>query len=169
MTASRQQGAQPAGRRIAGHAQDDHIADPYQRQRKLHEPTACPDCGAIFHQGRWQWGDTPEGAESEACPACRRIADDLPAGIVTLAGAYVAGHRDEILGLARRQEELEKPEHPLNRIMRVKEEAGAIEIATTDIHLPRRIGEALHHAFGGELALDYEPDGYFLRARWSRD
>ena len=29
-----------SGRRIAGRAQQDHILDPYQAQRKLHEPTA---------------------------------------------------------------------------------------------------------------------------------
>ena len=33
-------------RRIAGRAQQDHILDPYQRQRKMHEGTAGPQCGA---------------------------------------------------------------------------------------------------------------------------
>ena len=35
-------------RRTGGRAQDDHILDPYQLQKKLHEPTACPQCGTHF-------------------------------------------------------------------------------------------------------------------------
>ena len=44
-----------ATRRIAGHAQQDHILDPYQAEQKLHEDTVCPQCGAVYHDGRWQW------------------------------------------------------------------------------------------------------------------
>jgi hypothetical protein len=42
-------------RRTAGHAQQDHILDPYQAQQKLHESTICPRCNAVYHDGRWQW------------------------------------------------------------------------------------------------------------------
>jgi hypothetical protein len=31
-----------ATRRIAGHAQEDHILDPYQQQQKLKDNTICP-------------------------------------------------------------------------------------------------------------------------------
>jgi hypothetical protein len=41
-------------RRIAGHAQQDHILDPYQARQKLHEGTVCPQCGAVYHDGRWR-------------------------------------------------------------------------------------------------------------------
>ena len=70
-------------RRIAGHAQQDHILDPYQRQQKLHEGTICSQCGAVYHNGRWQWASRPqEGAAEALCSACRRINDKFPAGIV---------------------------------------------------------------------------------------
>ena len=42
----------PRSRRIAGHAQLDHILDPYDRQKKLAHGTVCPQCGAVFHDGR---------------------------------------------------------------------------------------------------------------------
>lgn len=158
-----------AGPRRSGRAQDRVVTDPYKRTHKLHEPTVCPQCGAVYHQGRWQWAARPEGAHEELCQACHRINDDFPAGVVTLRGRFVAAHRDEILHLVRRQEETEKPEHPFNRIMAIKDEAGGILVTTTDLHLPRRIGEALKSAFDGTLDLNYDEDGYFLRATWSRD
>ncbi|MDD5035907.1 MAG: hypothetical protein PHE55_14250, partial [Methylococcaceae bacterium] len=56
------------------------VHDPYKSRSKPQEPTVCPDCGAIFHGGRWQWGETPADAHQEPCPACHRIRDKLPAG-----------------------------------------------------------------------------------------
>ncbi|MDF2781538.1 MAG: ATPase, partial [Geminicoccaceae bacterium] len=40
--------------------------------------------------------------------------------------------------------------------MDIEERDGALVVRTTDIHLPRRIGEALHHAYRGELDFHYE-------------
>lgn len=165
----RSQSTHPAGRRIAGRAQDDHVDDPYLKRRKPHEPTLCPDCGASFHQGKWQWSAAAAEARNELCPACHRIKDGNPAGIVRLTGPFVAQHKTEILNLARHQEEMEKRDHPINRIMAIDEQADGIEITTTDIHLPRRIGEALHHAYQGDLGLRYDEDAYFVRVDWSRD
>jgi hypothetical protein len=155
-------------RRIAGHAQQDHILDPYQSQMKLDEGTVCPQCGAVFHDGRWQWLVQPRGAVEERCPACRRINDKFPAGILTLRGAFAREHKDAILELARHQEEAEKKEHPLNRILGIEQEGDVITINTTDIHLPRRIGEAVKRTWRGKLAIDFEEAGYFVRVNWSR-
>ena len=77
--------------------------------------------------------------------------------------------KGEILHLACHQEEQEKPEHPLHRIMAIDEQGDAIVVRTTDIHLPRRIGEALQHAYHGELDFRYEEETYFLRVHWTRD
>jgi hypothetical protein len=153
-------------RRIAGHAQQDHILDPYHAQQKLREGTVCPQCGAVYHHGRWQWTARPEAASEQLCAACRRINDKFPAGIVTLHGDFAREHKDEMIHLARHQEEVEKNEHALNRIMSVGEDARGIVINTTDIHLPRRIGEAVNRAFHGELDAHFEKDGYFVRVDW---
>jgi hypothetical protein len=156
------------GRRIAGRAQEDHILDPYSRKRKLRDGTYCPDCSAVYKAGRWQWTPKSIEAEAEPCPACRRVKDKFPAGIMTFTGEFARAHKDEILRLARHQEEVEQKEHPLNRLMGIEEVADGIVITTTDIHLPRRIGEAVQRAFHGELEEKFEEDGYFTRVTWQR-
>ena len=42
-------------------------------------------------------------------------------------------------------------------------------INTTDIHLPRRIGDAVKRAFHGDIEDHFEKDGYFVRVTWSRE
>lgn len=161
------QGA-PSGRRIAGRAQDDHLIDPYKLVRKLKEPAACPQCGAVYQGGRWSWAERPAAAHDAVCQACHRINDRYPAGTLVLRGAAAGEHRAELLSLARHQETAEKAEHPMNRIMEIRETPEAIVIATTDIHLPRRIGEAVRRAFHGELKTHFDEDTYSVRAEWSK-
>jgi hypothetical protein len=159
------------GRRTAGRAQLDHIFDPYRCKEKLANGTLCPQCGAVVLEGRWGWTDVAQdkrGAEA-LCPACRRVNDRFPAGLVTLTGAFARAHREELVRLARRQEEIEKPEHALDRIMAIEDDAEGVTISTTDIHLPRRIGEVIRRAWRGELTMAFEEDGYFVRVRWRRE
>jgi uncharacterized protein (DUF2249 family) len=89
--------------------------------------------------------------------------------VVTLRGAFLKEHRAEILNLVRNQEKLEKSARPLHRIMAIEEKGEEIEITTTDIHLPRRIGQALHSAYEGEFNFHYDEEGYFVRVNWTRD
>ena len=149
----------------------ERVHDPYKTRLKLPEPSVCPDCGATFHKGRWTWAPAAAGANAARCQACHRIADNYPAGIATLRGGFLARHKVEILNLVRNQEALEKGEHPLHRIMAVTEQGviPKVEIATTDIHLPRRIGQALHDAYQGALDIDYDKAGYFVRVAWTRE
>jgi len=159
----------PRERRIAGHAQDDHIIDTYKLRKKLPDATRCPSCGAIYHEGRWQWphaGLAPP-THDELCTACHRVHDKYPAGILTMKGAVVRSHRADVLGLARNAEQAEKSEHCQNRIMAIEEPADdEVVITTTDIHLPRRIGEAMQRAFHGDLRMHYDEENYFVRVEW---
>ncbi len=41
-------------------------------------------------------------------------------------------------------------------------------ITTTDLHLPRRIGEAFRRAYDGELTIDHEKKSYLVRVTWTR-
>ncbi|MDH3473050.1 MAG: BCAM0308 family protein [Rhodospirillales bacterium] len=147
----------------------EHVHDPYKTRLKLTEPTVCQQCGAVYHEGRWHWAERPDQAQETLCQACHRTNDGYPAGILTLSGTFVGEHKTEILGLARHQEELEKGEHPLHRIMNIDEQGKVIVINTTDIHLPRRIGEALHNAYEGELDFHYDEESYLIRVSWRRD
>ncbi len=142
--------------------------DVYQERWKPREPTACPRCGAVFHKGRWNWGVPAAEAHRSLCPACERMQDHNPAGEVRVRGPFVRAHRDEILGLVHNEEARAKAEHPLSRLMRIVEDKGAVVVTTTDVHLPRRIGEALRHAYQGRLAIRYSKEQEYLRIAWVR-
>jgi hypothetical protein len=142
--------------------------DPYRAQQKLPEPTVCPECGALFHEGRWQWGEAPPGAHQETCSACQRIKDDFPAGFVTLSGEFFDSHREEIMRVVQNVEKRERGEHPFNRIIAIEEKDDATLVTTTDIHLARGIGEAINDAYQGDLQFHYNPAEYLLRVHWTR-
>lgn len=146
----------------------EHEHDTYKLRGKLKEPSVCPECGALFHKGRWTWGTKPAGADEVICPACHRIRDRYPKGLVTLTGVFTTSHKDEILAVVRNAEAKEKAEHPLSRVMQIKEQDGALVISTTDTHLPRRIGDALHHAYDGTLDSHYDEGEQFIRVKWAR-
>jgi NMD protein affecting ribosome stability and mRNA decay len=147
----------------------EHIHDPYKTPHKLPEPTVCPECGAVFHEGRWQWLPEPREAHRTSCQACHRIRDKYPAGLIMLRGGFVRDHQTELLQLVRHHEEAEKRLHPLHRVMGSEAKADALAIETTDLHLPHRIAEAVQHAYGGELKLHYDEEGYFVRVDWQRE
>ena len=146
--------------------QKEYLHDTYKLRGKLPEPAVCPRCGAVFHKGKWAWAPRPAQAHEEICPACHRIEDDYPAGILHLSGPFFEAHKEEILHAVHNQEEQAKEEHPLCRIIRIEEKDEGILITTTDTHLPRRIGEALWHAYHGELELRYGQDPRLIRMKW---
>jgi len=148
---------------------EEHVQDPYRTRMKWPEPTVCPDCGAVFHKGRWVWGEAPGGAAEHRCPACSRIHDRVPAGILTVGGDFFEAHRDEIMNLVRNQEMQEKNQHPLERIMAIEDrDDGQTEITFTGIHLTRSVGDALHRAYEGAFDLQYTDSDAVMRASWRR-
>lgn len=86
-----------------------------------------------------------------------------------MRGTAVNAHRMEILNLARHLEQLENAEHPMQRIMKITEQADAIVIHTTDLHLARRIGEAVRRAHKGKLDWHYEKEACFVRVNWTSE
>ena len=122
----------------------------------------------MFHAGHWQWLAKPKDAHQTTCPACHRVRDHFPAGYVTLSGDFFAKHEEEILQLIRHRETQEKAGHPLQRIMAIEKTKHGTLVTTTDIHLARGIGEALHHAYQGELEFHYNSDQNLMRVSWSR-
>jgi hypothetical protein len=159
----------PRHDKVKSHLIEPHRHDPYKARHKLSGPCVCPQCDAVFLDGRWQWLDeVPEGASKEVCPACHRSNDKFPAGEIVLSGPFFASHREEILGLVHNEQVDENSEHPLARIIEVADRNGETVVTTTDIHLPRRVGHALEHAYKGELDVHYNEEEYFVRVRWHR-
>ncbi len=83
---------------------EERVSGPYRARGKWPEPTTCPDCGAVFHHGHWQWGAATPGAAQHVCPACQRVRDRVPAGELSLSGKFFIEHRDEIMHLVRNTE-----------------------------------------------------------------
>jgi len=177
----------PAGSRTHGAGvlrEEEH--DPYRSAGKAPDGSTCPTCHASVRQGRWRWVSAPDLVAVQAapaqplpCPACRRIAADDPAGILTLSGTYAQNHRAELLALLRQVATRESAEHPLERIMRVEESPPAptkpeaapavMVVTTTGLHLARALGHALERSHKGDLRQHYSPGEQRVRVGWARD
>ncbi len=146
----------------------DNRHDTYLERKKWPEPTACRVCGAVYMGGRWTWNPAPMTVHEVTCPACQRIADGYPAGMIALRGAFLVQHRDEVMGLIRNTEAAEKSEHPLERLMGVSVGEEQTDVTTTGIHLARRIGTALESAYGGDHKVEFGDGSNSIRVDWER-
>jgi hypothetical protein len=146
----------------------DLRSDPYALRAKLPDPSACIECHAIYRAGRWAWGAPPADAARVTCPACKRIADGYPAGLVELRGEYVISHAEELERLARNIEERDRAEHPLKRIAKIERKGDSLLISTTDAKLARGIGVALRRAHRGTLRLPASSRENLVRVTWTR-
>ena len=140
--------------------------DNYKAIGKLPEPSVCPQCGAVYYQGSWQWLKAPDGAHAATCPACHRIHDHFPAGFIRLSVHFFRDHQEELIGLLYKLEQHDKSQFPLKRIMGIEELENDVLITTTDIHLARSISDALHHAYQLNFAYHYNQEKNLLRVEW---
>jgi hypothetical protein len=155
----------------------DRETDPYIPRKSASAIGACPKCHAIRRNKRWYLNEKEYAALTrkrgaatlERCPACRKIADGFPSGVVLLRGAYVGLHRDEILKLVRNEEKRAVGINPLERIISVTEINGKMEIATTDEKLAQRIGRELRKACRGTVEYKWSEDSKLLRVNWVRE
>ena len=143
--------------------------DPYRMTRKPPEPSWCPDCGAVYEAGRWQWKERlASTAPQVVCPACRRERAGDAAGTLHVHGPYFAEHRDELLQRLRHYAEHEAGEHPQQRILAIDDEADGVVVSTTSVRLARGLGQALRRAHHGTLQMQLSPAQDLVRLDWSR-
>lgn len=153
----------------------DRTNDPYIPRKGSPEAGVCPDCRAISRKKRWYLDEAEyealvrSGAQRRRCPACRKIADGFPSGVVTLRGRFLRGHCDEILTVARNEERRARGVNPLERIMGTRERDDGMEILTTDEKLAQRIGREIRKAFHGTVDYKWSEDASLLRVTWVRD
>ena len=145
--------------------------DPYDQGKKHVGGVYCPECKAIYQEGRWIWPEKEHLAFDVPfiCPACRRIKDDFPAGEVYLSGTYLITHMDEIEHLVNKIIREGKERSPVKRMIDMKKTSGGLCVRLTDDHLARLIGDALHRAYKGDLQFKYSDEQKFLRLFWHRD
>ncbi len=142
--------------------------DSYRLTEKLPGGATCQSCGSTVQEGRWTWSVPAEGAASATCPACRRVADDYPAGYLMLEGSFFGENRGEIMNLVRNVAKAEKGEHPMERIMAIRKDGETTLITTTGVHIARRLGDSLKRSYRGDLKVNYEDGEKRIRVSWCR-
>ncbi|MEO0072984.1 MAG: hypothetical protein ABIK10_06120, partial [candidate division WOR-3 bacterium] len=68
------------------------LTDPYL-VKKIPEPNICPGCGLVYYKKRWRKDEELKNTftgpvYNQKCPACRKIEDHYPMGIVTISGNF---------------------------------------------------------------------------------
>lgn len=147
----------------------EYTHDPYFAKERYHDPSVCEKCGVVYNHGLFEWLDSPpQDAQRIVCPACRRIGDHYEGGMVVLEGQFLVDHKQEIMNLISNVAEYKTKSRPLERIMEIKDLGDRVEITTTYEHIARRIAEAVHSAYKGELRLQYPEGEKYVRAYWKR-
>ena len=157
----------------------DRETDPYIPRKSASAVGICPRCRAIYRNKRWVIDEkeyatrTRKGAAGTVawarCPACRKIEDGFPSGVVTLSGGYLRDHRDEIVNLIRNEEKRAMGFNPLERIIHMEDRGETLEIATTNEKLAQRIGREVRKACQGTVEYKRSEDAKLLRVSWARE
>lgn len=148
----------------------DDIHDPYYIRERYPDPSVCEKCGVLFRNKAFEWSETaPSSAARMVCPACRRIKDGFEGGLVTLEGDFLALHKFDILNAIGNTAKAEKSKRPLERIISLSDHGTRVELRTTYEHIARRIGEAIHKAFKGDLTIHYQTGEKYARVFWKRN
>lgn len=142
--------------------------DTYHSKAKLPDPTVCTECGVVYKKGRWVWNDAPESANQATCPACRRIADRFPAGLIDMTGDFFSKYQEEIINLVRNVADKEKASHPMERIMAIEDTPDGALVTTTGVHVARGIGSALYSAYNGRISMTYLDSESCVKVSWNR-
>ncbi|MDZ4184258.1 MAG: BCAM0308 family protein [Desulfuromonadales bacterium] len=144
--------------------------DAYQDKDGVKGAAYCT-CGVVFRNKRWVQETSDEvrqEGQNIVCPACHRISDQNPAGIICLSGDFYAVHEDEINNLVKNTVQSSAAKNPLGRVMEISKEEGGITITTTDVKLAQKIGRVVFKAHGGELHYTWSHAGPPVRVTWCR-
>jgi hypothetical protein len=148
----------------------EFIHDPYFKKEGYADPSVCRRCGVVHHGSTFEWQEKPpKGAEQMTCPACKRIEDNYEGGHIILEGSFLKDHRTDILNIIKNTEASQKKRRPLERVITTEEREGRLEVRTTYEHIARRIGEAVHKAYRGELKMHYPEGEKYIRVHWRRE
>jgi len=149
--------------------------DPYLPRGASGKLAVCESCQAVYMKKRWYLKVAEAKtagilAMKVVCPACLKIRDNFPGGIVTLSGDYVIAHKDEFMHLIRNEEQRARGFNPLERVMSIKDNGhGSIVINTTNEKLAQRLGRAMKKAFHGSVTYHWSQGDKLARVDWMRE
>lgn len=151
-------------------------SDSYLPRGSAQRVSLCESCHSVYRHKRWYADhEMYESVRSDpktvqtACPACLKIRDNFPGGIITLKGSYVITHKQDLLNLIRNEEERARGFNPLERVMSVRENGfGKLIVSTTNEKLAQRLGRAIKKAFHGEVSYTWSHDNKLVRVEWER-
>lgn len=147
-----------------------HSKDYYDEKGGTNGGTFCR-CGVMFLKKRWRRIDVDfvrqEGREL-VCPACRRVADRNPAGIIALNGNFHSAHETEIKCLINKTIKSEALKNPLGRVMDMHSDKDGVTITTTDEKLAEKIGREVYKSHGGELHFIWSHTDSPVKVTWTR-
>jgi NMD protein affecting ribosome stability and mRNA decay len=153
----------------------DTASDPYLLSEGNNGKSVCKKCHAVYHNKRWYMDEAlyekrvaQKSINKVLCPACRKVKDRFPGGILRLKGKFLKEHKSEIMNLIRNEEQKARGFNPLERIMGISSIKAGLEVTTTNEKLAQRIGKSLHKAYQGKIEYKWSSDTKLLRAEWER-
>ena len=157
------------------------------RRRRIYTPKAsghgsavCPGCGAVYFDKHWHTCSEPacrlKAANSPKvlCEECRLTAKDPGgkaseySGVVVIEGVADPAELAEIKSLALNVAARAAKRDPEDRVIKVLESAGRLEIQVSENQLAVSIGKQVHQARkGGELSITWSKEDKPVRVRWT--
>lgn len=153
----------------------NRLPDPYISAKAYKEPTLCPTCKLVYVKQRWHKNDAEAKLLSEKkdvfthkCPACRKIEDNYPMGVVNISGDFVAEHFEDLVNLVKAEERRAAEKNPLERLMKVDKVDGGIKVETTSDALALRIGRLLNKSYKGSTDFKFRYGDKYVIVDWVR-
>lgn len=173
-------GGRDARRKVVGRAIDKFFPD------LPHHANAAPDikgdvaycisCHAIYRPKQWHLDEAeyhrlsinPE-VEGLTCPSCRAIERGDFYGELRLHMAGLERFREQILNTVYNEEARARVKNPHERIGRLIDRGGEIQVDTVNPFLAHRLAGTLRKAFHGTAVdTDYTPGQVFARIAWGK-
>jgi hypothetical protein len=154
---------------------NERSPDVYLPKKGMKEDAICGRCNMVYQNKHWRLDEAEARRLKEdshlrrgTCPACRRMEDNLPAGISTFSGDYLLKHEVEILDIIKNEEARSRLKSPLGRVMEISQEGDILTVSTTEEKLARKLGKEVYKAHKGELHYLWAHDQKMVRVKWVR-
>jgi hypothetical protein len=158
-------------RRLAGQQ-----PDPYAVRGAQPGPAVCKECHAIYEKKRWRFDEpayekliSQKRTKAVICPACVKVHDRYPDGVLTLQWPGLPEHRRDVLGLLHKEAARAQEVNPLERIMKIEDDGKELRVFTTNTKLAQRMGREMERAFKGKTSYHWAHRDKLVRVYWERE